>query len=87
MDWFIICKEVHQSYIFSSCLFTFYEEYIIWNVRWDESQVGIQNARRNIKNLRYAHDTTLMEENEEELKSFLVKMKDESEKAGLKFNA
>ena len=87
MDWFIIWKGVHQSCIFSSYLFTFHAECIMWNARLDESQAGIKTARRNINNLRYACDTTLMEESEEELKSFLLKVKEESEKAGLKLSA
>ena len=68
----------------SSCLFNFYAEYIMWNTRLDESQAGIKIARRNINNLRYANGTTLMVESEEELKSLLIKVKEESEKAGLK---
>ena len=63
-----------------------YAEYIIWNAGLDDSQVGIKIARRNINNLRYADDNTLMAESEEELKSLLIKVKEESEKAGLKFN-
>ena len=70
----------------SSCLFNFYAEYIIRNARLDEAQAGIKIARRNINNLRYADDTTLMEESEEELKSLLMKVKEESEKAGLKLS-
>ena len=68
----------------SPCLFNFYAEYIMWNARLDEAQAGIRIAGRNINNLRYADDTTLMEESKEELKSFL--MKEESEKVGLKLN-
>ena len=68
----------------SPCLFTFYAEYIMWNARLDEAQAGIKIAGRNINNLRYGDDTTLMAESEEELKSLL--MKEESEKAGLKLN-
>ena len=67
-------------------LFNLYAEYIIQNVRLEESQAGIKTAGRNINNLRYAHDTTLMAESEEELKSLLMKVKEESEKAGLKLN-
>ena len=68
------------------CLFNLYIEYIIWNARLDESQVGVKISRRNTINLRYAGDTTLIAESEEELKSFLMNMKEESEKAGLKLN-
>ena len=85
-DWFQIGKGVHQGCILSPCLFNFYAEYIMQNVRLDEAQAGIKVARRNISNFRYAEDTTLMAESEEELKSLLVKVKEESEKAGLKFN-
>ena len=85
-DWFQIRKEVHQSFILSPCLFNLYAEYIIWNARLDESQAGIKIAGRNINNLRYADDTTLMAESEEELKSLLMKVKEESEKVGLKLN-
>ena len=72
--------------ILSSCLFNLYAEYIMWNDRLDEAQAGIKIAGRNINNLRYADDTTLMTESEEELKSLLMKVKEESEKAGLKLN-
>ena len=85
-DWFQIRKGVHQGCILSSCLFNFYAEYIIRNARLDEAQAGIKIARRNINNLRYADDITLMAESEEELKSLLMKVKEESEKAGLKPN-
>ena len=68
------------------CLFNFYAKYIMWNVRLDEAQAGIKISERNINNLRYANDTTLMAESEEELKSLLVKAKEESEKAGLKLD-
>ena len=85
-DWFQIGKGVRQGYILSSCLFNLYAEYIIRNAGLEEAQAGIQIARRNINNLRYADDTTLMAESEEELKSLLVKVKEESEKVGLKFN-
>ena len=68
------------------CLFNLYAKYIVQNARLDESQAGIKIAGRNIKNLRYADDTTLMAESEEELKDFLMKVKEKSEKAGLKFN-
>ena len=84
MDWFQIGKGVHQGYILSACLFNLYAEYIMRNARLDEAQAGIKTAGRNINNLRYADYTTLMAENEEELKSLLMKVKEESEKAGLK---
>ena len=67
-DWFQIGKGVHQGCILSPCLFTLYAEYIMWNAELDEAQAGIKIARRNINNLRYADDTTLMAEREEELK-------------------
>ena len=70
----------------SPCLLNFYVEYIMWNARLDESQAGIKIARRNINNLRYTHDSILMAESEEERKSLLMKVKEESEKAGLKLN-
>ena len=82
-DWFKIGERVHQGYILSPCLFNLYAKYIMQNVELDESQAGIKTARRNINNLRYADDTTLMAESEEELKSFLMKVKEESEKVGL----
>ena len=85
-DWFQIGKRVCQGYIVSPCLFNFYEEYIMRNTGLEEPQVGIKIAGRNIDNLRYADDTTLTAESEEELKSLLMKMKEESEKAGLKLN-
>ena len=72
--------------MFSPCLFNLYAEYIMKNAGLDESQAGIKIARRNINNLRYADDTTLMAESEEELKSLLMRVKEESEKAGLKVN-
>ena len=81
-----IGKGVHQGCIFSPCLFNLYVEYIMWNTELDEAQAGIKIAGRNINNLRYADDTTLMAENEEELKSLLMKVKEETEKAGLKLN-
>ena len=84
-DWFQSGKGVHQGCTLSPCLFNLHAEYMMWNVRLDASQAGIKIARRNINNLRYADDTTLMVENEEELKSFL-RVKEESEKAGLKLN-
>jgi len=85
-DWFQIGKGVHQGCILSPCLFNFYAEYIMQNARLDEAQAGIKTAGRNINNLRYADNITLMEESEEELKSLLMKVKEESEKAGLKLN-
>ena len=83
---FKIRKRVCQSCILSPCLFNLYAEYIMWNSGLDEAQVGIKIARTNINNLRYADDTTLMAESEEELKSLLMKVKEESEKATLKLN-
>ena len=80
---FQIGKGVRQGCILSPCLFNLYSEYIMWNPRLDEAQAGIKIAQRNISNLTYADDTTLMEESKEQLKSLLVKMKEESEKAGL----
>ena len=85
-DWFQIRKGVCQGCILSPCLFNLYVEYIMQNVQLDEAQAGIKIARRNINNLRYADDTTLMAESEEELKSLLMKVKEESEKVGLKLN-
>ena len=85
-DWFQIGKGVCQGYILSSCLFKFYAEYIMRNAGLEEAQAGIRIARRNINYLRYADDSTLMVESEEELKSLLMKMKEESEKVGLKLN-
>ena len=84
--WFQIGKEVHQGCILSPCLFNLYAEYIMRNIGMDEAQAGIKIARRNINDLRYADDTTIVAESEEELKSLLMKMKKESEKVGLKFN-
>ena len=86
MDWFQIGKGVRQGCILSPCLFNLYVEYTMQNAGLDESQAGIKTAGRNINNLRYADDTTLMAESEEELKSHLMKVKEESEKAGLKLN-
>ena len=85
-DWFQIGKGVHQGCILSPCLFNLYAEYIIRNTGWDEAQAGIKIAGRNINNLRYTDDTTLMAESEEELKSLLMKVKVESEKFGLKLS-
>ena len=75
MDWFQIRKEVRQGCLLSLCLFNFYAEYIMQNARLDETQAGIKIAGRNINNLRYADDTTLMAESEDELKSLLMKVK------------
>ena len=85
-DWFQIGKGVRQGCILSPCLFNFYAEYIMRNAGLEETQVGIKIAGRNINNLRYADDTSLMAESEEELKSLLMKMKVESEKVGLKLS-
>ena len=85
-DWFQIGKGVCQGCILSPCLFNFYAEYIMRNARLHEAQAGIKIARRNINHLRYADDSTLMAESEEELKSLLMKLKEESEKVGLKLN-
>ena len=85
-DWFQIGKGVCQGCILSLCLFKLYAEYIMQNARLDEAQAGTKTARRNINNLRYADDTTLMAESKEELKSLLIKVKEESEKVGLKLN-
>ena len=85
-DWFQIGKGVHQGYILSPCLLNFYAEYIMRNAGLEEAQAGIKIAGRNINNLRYADDTTLMAESEEELKSLLMKVKEESEKVALKLN-
>ena len=84
--WFQIGKGVRQGPILLPCLFNLYAEYIMRNPRLDEAQAGIKIAERNINNLRYADDTTLMAESEEQLKSLLMKMKVESEKVGLKLN-
>ena len=85
-DWFQIKKRVHQGCISSPCLFNLYAEYIIRNAGLDEAQAGIKISGRNINDLRYADDTTLMAESEEELKSLLMKVKEGSEKVGLKLN-
>ena len=84
VDWLKIGKGVWQGCVLAPCLFNLYAEYIIRNAGQDEAQAGIKIAGRNINNLRYADDATLMTESEEELKSFLMKMKEESEKVGLK---
>ena len=85
-DWFQIGKGVHQGCKLSPCLFNLYAKYIMRDAGLDEAQAGIKIAGRNISNLRYADDTTLMAESEEELKSLLMKVKEESEKVGLKLN-
>ena len=85
-DWFQIGKVVFQGCILSPCLFNLHAEYIMRNARLDEAQAGIKIAGRNINNLRYADDTTLMAESGEELKSLLMRVKEESEKVGLKLN-
>ena len=86
MDCFQIGKGVHQDCILSPCLFNLHAEYIMRNARLDKAQAGIKIARRNINNLGYADDTTLTAESEEELKSLLMKVKEESEKVGLKLS-
>ena len=86
MDWFQIGKGARQGCIWSPCLFNFYAEYIIWNARLDEVQAGIKIAGRNINKLRYADDTNLTAESVEEPKSLLMKVKEKSEKVGLKLN-
>ena len=85
-DWFQIRKGACQGYILSPCLFNLYAEYIMRNAGLDEAQTGIEIAGRNISNLRYADDTTDMAESEEDLRSLLIKLKEESEKFGLKLN-
>ena len=85
-DWFQIKKGIQQGYILSPCLFNLYAEYIMRSAGLEEAQAGIKIARRNINNLRYADDTILMAESEEELKSLLMKVKEEREKVGLKLN-
>ena len=85
-EWFQIGKGVRQGCILSPCFFNLYAEYIMRNSGLEETQARIKIARRNINNLRYADDTTLMAESEEELKSLLMKVKEESEKVGLKLN-
>ena len=85
-DWFQVGKGVRQSCILSPCLFNLYAEYIITNAELEEAQAGIKNAGRNINNLRYADDTTLMAESKEELKCLWMKVKEEIEKVGLKLN-
>ena len=85
-DWFQIGKGICQGCILSPCLFNFYAEYIMRNPGLEETQAGIKIARRNINKLRYADDTTLMAESKEEIKRLLMKVKEESEKVGLKLN-
>ena len=87
MDWFQVWKGVRQGCVLSPCLFNLYAEYIMQNARLDKSQAGIKIAGGNINNLRYVDDATLMAESEEELNSLLMKMKEESEEAGLKLNS
>ena len=85
-DWFQIGEGVHQGCILSTCSFNLYTEYIMWNAGMDEAHAGIKIAGRNISNLRYTDDTTLMAGREVELQSLLMKVKEESQKAGLKLN-
>ena len=85
-DWFKIGKGVWQGYILSPCLFNLFRDKIMWNTRLNESQAGIKIAERNVNNLRYTDDTTLMAESKEELKSLLMKVKQESKKTGIKLN-
>ena len=86
MDWFQNGKQVYQGCILSPCSLNLHAEYVMWNARLDEAQAVIKIAGRYTNNLRYADDTTLMAESKEELKTLLMKVKEESEKAGLKFN-
>ena len=86
MNWFQIGKGVHQGCILSPCLFNLYAEFIMQNAGLDEGQAGIKIARRNINNLRYVEEITLMAEGKEELKRLLMRVKEESEKSGLKLN-
>ena len=85
-DWIQIRKGVHQDRVLSPCLFNFYAEYIMRNAGQEEAQAGIKISERNVNNLRYADDTTLMAESKEDLKSLLMKVKEESEKVGLNLN-
>ena len=86
MAWIQIGKGVYQGCTLSPCLFNLYVEYIMWNAGLHEAEAGIKIARRNVNNLRYTNDTTLMAESKEELKRLLMKVKQEGEKAGLKLN-
>ena len=86
MDSFQIGKGVHQSHILSSCLFDLYAEYIMWNIGLNESQCGLKIAGRNMSNLRYVDDITLMAESKEELRSLLMEVKEEREITGLNLN-
>ena len=86
MDWFKIGKGVYQACVLSPCLFNLYAEYIMQNTGLDELQTGIKTAGRNINNLRYEDDTTLMAQSEEELKGLLMRVKEESDRAGLKLH-
>ena len=86
MDWFKLRKELSQGYILSPCLFNLYAENIMWNVMLDKPQAGIKMARRNSNNIRYAEDTTLMAESEEDVKSLLMRVKEENKKVVLKLN-
>ena len=86
MDWFQIGKGVHQGCILSLCLFNLQAEYIMWNAELDKSHAGIKTMGRNVNNLRYAHDTTLMAESDKELKNLCIRMKEQSEKTSLKLN-
>ena len=85
-DWFQTGKGVSQGYTLSPCLFNLYAGYIMWNTRLDEAQARIRIVERNINNLRYAYDTTLMAKSKDELKSFFMNVNEQSEKAGLKLN-
>ena len=86
MDWFKIGKGVHQGFILLPCLLNFYAGYVMQNAGLDEPQAGIKIAGKNINNIRYADDTTLMAESEEKLKNLLMRVKEESENVGLKLN-
>ena len=86
MDWFKIGKGVQQGCILSPCLFKLHAEYIMWNAGLDESQAGIKIVGRNINSLTYADNTTVLAESEEKLKNLLMRVKEQSEKTGLKFN-
>ena len=86
MDWFQIGKGIWQGCILLPCLFNSFAEYIMWNAGLDEAQAGMKIVGKNINNLKYADDTTLMAESKEELKTLLMKVKEESEKVGLKLN-